>query len=338
MGAVLHGLSMVTVTYGDRWGFLSGLLRYAEDTDLVHEVVVVDNGTAGDLRSRVHDAGMTKAVVVRHEQNLGSAPGYRAGIAAALERGATWLWLLDDDNLPRPDALPALADVVGRMSAERSVAEVAFLAIRPDHQTGAGAPPLWRYHPRPGSYLGFHLLDVPNKVWRRCRSRSRPEPLPSSSSLVSVPFAPYSGLLLHRSLVDEIGLPRSDLVLYADDTEYSGRIPQTGGAIYLVPGACIDDLESSWNVCAHAASGSAVAAWLHGGSDLRVYYGVRNQVFLESREDRAWWRRLNRLAYLGLLGAMALGQGRLHRWRLVRTAAADGEAGRLGPHPDFPLP
>ena len=58
-------------------------------------------------------------------------------------------------------------------------------------------------------------------------------------------------MLAHRSLYQAIGLPLRELVLYADDTEYTRRITAMGGRLRLVTDALIDELELSWNIKAH---------------------------------------------------------------------------------------
>ncbi|MCL4455340.1 MAG: glycosyltransferase, partial [Deinococcus sp.] len=46
--------------------------------------------------------------LLRLDENLGSAGGFHFGIKRALEAGAGWVWLMDDDAIAEPDSLERL--------------------------------------------------------------------------------------------------------------------------------------------------------------------------------------------------------------------------------------
>jgi len=145
-------------------------------------------------------------------------------------------------------------------------------------------------------------------------------------------------MLFHSDLVQKFGVPDERFVLYADDTEYSGRITRGGGRILLVTGASIRDAEPSWN--AEQAYANSFVALLTAKEDLRAYYSVRNNVYLATH---VWpinrcVLRLNRRAFLATLWIASRILRRSERYRLLRRAIADGENGRLGVCQQFPLP
>ena len=70
-------------------------------------VIAVDNGSTNDSVARIRQAHPS-VEVLSTGSNLGYAGGVNAGIRAALERGAAFVWLLNNDTKPRPDALSAL--------------------------------------------------------------------------------------------------------------------------------------------------------------------------------------------------------------------------------------
>ena len=327
---------VVTVTYGERRDLLRQVLD-ALPAQGVGKVVVVDNGARWPVKDELTAAYGDWVDVVEMGRNTGSAPGFAAGMQRALDLGAEYLWLLDDDNRPAPGCLAALLQAYAGLRAQCPPDRLAVLAFRPDHQADVAAGVPLRYvNPRPGSFRGFHLLDVPYKIWRRT-PWGRPRVRGSLPAQVVLSVAPYSGLLFHGAVVQRFGLPRADFVLYADDTEFSYRITQSGGQIVLVTRAELQDLETSWNV--REARASSFAILLHQGSDFRVYYGTRNGSFFETHCQRGnrWVYALNRAVYLGVLTVLAYLQGKKTRLALVRQAMADGEAGRLGMHPSFPL-
>jgi hypothetical protein len=64
-----------------------------------------------------------------------------------------------------------------------------------------GVPARYIRQPR-SSYFGFHIAQLPYKLWRRLPWGKRPGRSPTS---ISLPFAPYGGMLAHRSLYERIG-------------------------------------------------------------------------------------------------------------------------------------
>jgi GT2 family glycosyltransferase len=329
-------VSIVTVTYGDRWPLLARVLEYIEADPKIDHVVVVDNGAHTPVAALVERACLRKAIVVRNPRNLGSAAGFKLGIATVLPYQPAWIWLLDDDNLPDPIAL----DMILRSAAELDPAErgrTAFVAFRPEHHVDVAAgEDVRRCFPPHSSFCGFHVGDIPHKVWRRIRRR-RPPALREMPARVALPYAPYGGLFFHRNLLDKIGTPNEALVLYADDTEFSSRIVQSGGRLWLLTGAPIIELEPSWNT---KRARSSFEAWLTGNADFRVFYRARNRAYFDytvwSRNKMIY--RLNRFTYLLILRAFALRHRKIHRYDLFRRATTLGETGRLGLQDEYPLP
>jgi GT2 family glycosyltransferase len=330
-------VSVVTVTYGDRWHLLLQVLKFAEANLNIAHVVVVDNGAHTPIKQLVEQAGLRKAIVVRNSRNAGSAAGFKLGLETVLSLAPAWIWLLDDDNLPDSAALNTIlrsADALDEIARGRS----AFLAFRPGHQADiAAGVDIRRCYPPHSSFCGFHIADMPFKVWRRWRRR-RPSAGRTIPARVSLPYATYSGLFLHRTLLEMIGTPIAELVLYADDTEFSNRIVRAGGCIWLLTDALLNELERSWNGKAQVRT--SFEGWLRHGADFQVFYGSRNRAYF----DRHWWMRnrviygINRLAYLALLLLFALRYRRINRYALFHRAIALGEAGHLGVDDKYPLP
>jgi hypothetical protein len=273
---------------------------------------------------------------VEHARNLGSAPGFRAGIEAACDAGAELILLLDDDNRLEPGCMAVLRAALDAASAQQPGRPVAVLGFRPENQVDIGAG-LARATLHVNAFFGFHLKHVPRKLWRRLRRWSPARAAPPVVGLGEVDVAPYSGMLFHAGLIEAIGLPDPRFVLYADDTEFSYRVTRQGGRLLVVTAGRISDIEASWNVKSRHAS--ALSAWLHGGSDLGVFYAARNRACFERHvvEHNRWMRGLNRGVFLVAMRLAAARTGSLARYRLFRAAVADGEARRLGVKRGFEL-
>ena len=330
-------ICVVTVTYGDRWPLLRQLLEHIERCPRVGEIIVVDNGAHHPIAPLAAAAGFQKARVYRHATNKGSAHGFKTGLELLGQRPTEWIWLLDDDNAPEAAALDTLLRAAEALPlSERGLC--AFLAFRPEHQSDiADGVAIRRCYPTQSSFFGFHVADIPYKIWRRL-PWGHPSNRVGIPNEVVLPYAPYSGLFFHRDLLSTIGTPNAEFVLYADDTEFSYRITSAGGHIRLLTDARLHELEPSWN--AKRKTHTSFELWLKTGSDLRVFYSSRNQAYFDAK----FWRRnrllymLNRGVFLTMLRFFAWRYDSRERYALVRRAIRLGESGRLCLAHDMPLP
>ena len=330
------GVVCVTVTYGDRRKLLRTVID-ALPAQGVSKVVVVDNGAAWPVRAQLAEAYGDYVDVVEMGRNAGSAPGYAAGLQRALESGAEFLFLLDDDNIPAPRSLSTLlaahADALSTTPRDR----LAVLGFRPTLQSDVHIHvPIKRINPRPSSFIGFHIFDIPYKIWRRT-SWGRPRLQRGYPKRIDMSIGPYGGLLFHRDVIHETGLPNTEFVLYGDDIEWTYRLHQRGGRLVLVTDALIDDLESSWSL--KQDFGSSFQGFLTGTGDFRAYYSMRNATyfFFHCHEHREAMLRVNFHVYVWVLRLLAIASGSMNRFRLLQRAMHEGRLGRLGMTEDFQL-
>lgn len=326
--------TIVTVTYGDRLGYLEQMVERSLKFAEVRDIIVVSNASLAPLQTLV-ERWPGRVRLIRLEQNTGSANGYAVALEAALADGAEYIWMMDDDNAPTNRAVRILHHELERLSRENGRARVAVLGYRAAQQAdiAQGVPTRFVVNPR-SSYFGFHIAQLPYKIWRRL-PWGKPAGTPPAS--ISLPFAPYGGMLAHRSLYQRIGVPLRELVLYTDDTEYTRRITADGGQLHLFTDAVIEELEQSWN--SKARTRNIYETYLLGDSDFRAYYAARNQAWFDKN---VWARshllyRLNRSIFLGLLRLIAKRSNASARLALIERAIAEGETGKLGMSEAFPL-
>lgn len=331
--------TIVTVTYGRRWGFLQQTLQAAFDGGAA-DAVVVDNGSTEAIAQNISRAFPAMVLTARLEENRGSAGAYVEGIGTALSGGAEFLLLLDDDNCVEPDAIQLLKEAFRSLSGRVSPDKLCMLGLRPDQHPDilAGVPhdPFGDSH---DTFLDFHLRDIPRKILKRIPGARRSTDREGHEALKE-PFrrriAPFGGMFFHRSLIERFGYPDPRFVVYVDDTEFSYRISSRGGEIWLVPAARINDIERSWY--APRPRANSFEQWLNRGSDTQIYYTARNKAYFESHYlRRSWMRGLNRTVYMTALWSIAFLMKKTHRFRLVVRAVRDGEAGALGINHEFPL-
>jgi hypothetical protein len=267
-------------------------------------VVCVDNGSTDDSVAAIR-AAFPDVDLVETGANLGFAGGNNAGIAHALEHGAHWVVLLNNDATLAPGAIDALRRAAREHPEAGALAGKLFFADPPDliWFAGQGYHPALGYAGRP---YGYRKTDAPE--FRRPREIGR-----AAGALMAVP----------RDVVEGVGAMDDRLFLYVEDVEWCLRIRAAGRTVRLVPDA----------VAFHQVSASS------GGErgSIPMYYGVRNTIAVCERyaplpRALAWVRRL---LVLGLFGVQVIlwSHDRRAGCRAVADGFCDGIAGRLGPRP-----
>lgn len=205
-------IAAVVVTYNRRELLRECLTALMEQTRPLDEIILVDNASTDGTTEMVEELSMGSPVRLRYvklEGNIGGAGGFSRGIAAGIEHGFDWLWVMDDDCIPGRRSLELLADH----------------KLISDTRTNA---------------LCSTVIDVEGDIchWhRRCldgkfnETMSTPEDY--GKEYFTIDLFSFVGTLLRTERLKEIGLPSKEYFIYFDDTEYAMRLMRYGG-MYVV--------------------------------------------------------------------------------------------------------
>jgi GT2 family glycosyltransferase len=165
-------------------------------------VIAVDNGSTNDSVGRIR-AAFPQIPLVETGKNLGFAGGVNAGIRCALEQAAQYVWLLNNDAQPRPDALAAL---VGKATSDPRFGAVGSVLLYAEDSTnvqawGGGRVNCWTGKP-------FHATAPMEDSW--------------------FDYITAASILLSRRALEEIGLLDESFFLYYEDTDLSFRLRKRG--------------------------------------------------------------------------------------------------------------
>jgi len=349
MFVVLGGevkVTAVIVTYGRRWHLLEQSLAAALEAGS-DNAIVVDNGSKEDISKYVSKAFPQRVIVLRLDVNTGSAGGFHAGITAAMTGGAEYILLLDDDNCPKKEAISelerAFQDKLAQTARDRLCVVACKLQNYPGIQKRENEPQAWQPGPSAGqlrnAFLGFDLVHSLERFVRRnldSRRGTDRDNRVKPSATYRVTTAPYGGMFFHRSLIDRFGYPDRHFVLYQDDIEFTLRISCGGGQVWFIRDAHIEAVDRSW--FRPEMRMSALELWLTQGSDMRVFYTVRNCAYIEARVHKPSLRRsLNRCVFVSALIVLSSLYGKWKRVGIIMDAVRFGEAGHLGTNSVYPL-
>lgn len=276
------------------------VMALARQTSPPEWVMVADNcstdGTAEILES-LESLPFT-LVVHRMPENLGNAGGVEAVMERAFGEGADAVWILDDDSWPREAALAAMLDGEWDPRMVRH-------ALQIDPLTGKFTWPLQITDGQGGWHLVWSGEELPDG--------------PKVRSRIS-----WTGALLPREVRESVGPVTGELFIRGEDEEYPWRIEQAGFSQEAIRGAVMDH-PGPQNVVHWQFLGKSFF-FERGLADWKLYYKVRNMVWLKRRQAGDL-RAINMAATYTFAATLIDGPRRIP---LLCRAIRDGWSGRLG--------
>ncbi|MEQ7802513.1 glycosyltransferase [Pedobacter sp. ASV1-7] len=329
MAKITYNICVLIVTYSNRWRFLEQVLKRVTTLKNVTDIIVVDNASAYSVTQNCNSLQDERITVITNEENQGSAGGYKVGLEYFMTKtSASFVWLLDDDNMPAPDALDKLTIEWDNVPGDDQ--QKALFSLRPDrkqHVMISQGEDAMRFYMVANSFMGFNLFKTPLNQYYKLRDRLFQRSQIKKNA--KLPYAPYGGMFFHKQIIDLIGYPEADFFVYADDSEYTYRITRKGGQIWLIPGSTITDIDKSYGITykRHFWRSIYLDLW-----SFRTYYQIRNSVYFYDQVNVS-----NRLVYgfnkwLFLSGQWFISKltAKQDNYRKFLKAIHDGLTGSLG--------
>ncbi|GAC1597494.1 MAG: glycosyltransferase [Pseudarthrobacter sp.] len=250
----------VVVTFNRRDLLETTLRGITSGTVQPSAIVVVDNASTDETADFLASYGGPVATdTIRLNQNLGGAGGFVVGMErAVLDHAADFVWIMDDDTEPQPEAL-AEALAASHAYAAASGGEPSFVASRVVWTDG-------RDHPM-------------NRMRSRLGASAQDRAAAARAGGVQIRTASFVSILISAAEVRRHGLPIADYFIWNDDLEYTARISRRRNAI---------SVESS--VASHHTKSFGDAGADPGA---RFYYEVRNKLWVYTRSSALTpWERV----------------------------------------------
>lgn len=238
----MSSVCAIVVTHNRRSMLRKCLDALSAQTHPPDLVIVVDNASTDGTAAMV-ERDYPGVDLVALETNEGGAGGFHEGMRRGHAAGSEWLWVMDDDTIPRSDALAELLAAPDRLDGAQPPAMLASKVVWRDG----------RVHP----------MNFPTPE----RSRMEGVVHAASRGLMCFRAATFVSLLIHRRMIDRHGLPLKHFFIWSDDIEYTSRAVLAGDLGYLVPSSiALHDTDT-----AHTA---------HSASPGRFYFHVRNTLYI----------------------------------------------------------
>ena len=221
----------VVVTYNRRKLLSECIAALKNQSRKLDKILIVNNGSTDDTFDWLQNQ---TGVEFLSQENVGSAGGFHAGIKEAFDRNYSWIWLMDDDGYPRADALEKLLE----NQPEELCLRNCIVIDREDKKTL-----VWKT----GKFTSYDQVD---------------------KKVINNYAHPFNGTMIHRKIVERVGLPSKQLFLWGDEGEYLYRIIK----LHKIPCCTISD-----SIHYHPASAFSYKNDWNFGSGWKMYYYVRNR-------------------------------------------------------------
>jgi rhamnopyranosyl-N-acetylglucosaminyl-diphospho-decaprenol beta-1,3/1,4-galactofuranosyltransferase len=177
----------VVVTYNRQALLCECITALRSQTRKPDAIIIVNNGSTDNTAQWLEQQPDIHFI---NQKNVGSSGGFSTGINWAYKNGYSWIWCMDDDGYPKADAL--------------------------DNMLKADDGSLRLYN--------CAVVDKENKksfVWKTGGYETIDE---VKGKIIEGIGHPFNGTMLHRKIVERVGVPQPKYFLWGDETEYYYRI------------------------------------------------------------------------------------------------------------------
>ena len=199
------------------------------------EVIVVDNASTDGTVSAVRDAYESRVTIIENDCNLGFSHGNNIGIRYALENGADYALLLNNDTVVDPGLVGGMLDVMTSAPDIGVAGAKIFYASPPDQIWFAGGEVfLSRGTSR---HIGIREKDTGQYDTAR-----------------DVDYVTGCALMAKREVFEKIGSLDPTFVAYYEDVDFCMRSRRAGYRVVYAPGGKV------WHKISSSTGGQASAA------------------------------------------------------------------------------
>lgn len=293
-------ISVILVTHNRKQLLVECLNRLFNQTLPPDQILIIDNASTDGSENYLKTQGFLNNPLIQYQrlpENLGGAGGFAEGIKLAMNTGADWIWLMDDDAMPAHDALENLLQFPLEVDCIYG-----SVAIGED-----------------GEHLCWPVESVNGQKLITSADLSE--------ARIEVAFHPFLGFLINRQLVDKAGLPDAGFFLSGDDVDYCLNISRHGGKVYL----CRDSRLMHPMPPRKSFKCLGVKIDLLVQPPERTYYNIRNKIVIARRYYgyKLWTQTLPGIG-IRFLVCVFFGPERFRLIKAYFLAVAHGFLDKLG--------
>jgi GT2 family glycosyltransferase len=262
----------VILTY-NRKELVANCLRASLDqTDPPDQIFLLDNGSTDGTRDFLRERGIlddSRIVYFGLKQNIGPAPGFDVLTRLAYDAGCDWIWMMDDDAIPSPNALRELKlAFIENFSSPEQIGFLTSSIISRDGQ------------PNNVPDIDLRAADGQCATWGELLSRG----------LVKVRWSTLLSALIPRATLIKVGSFSPQFYFSGEDIDFALRVTDS------LPGYLVGK-----SVVTHLRQLTGVFSILREPDPERIkmfFYYYRNNVFIRHK----YYSDVRMLLYIGKAG------------------------------------
>lgn len=240
----LNRVAVILVNYNGKDDLLECIDSLLRSTYRDFSIIVVDNASADDSVPAVKNRFGEEITVMAQPENMGFARANNLAADYAVKNGAEYLLLLNNDTVANPEMLETMM----KTASDRVVA----------------VPKI--YYNKPGNLLWYAggAIDRFRGYIRHWGDGEVDSGQFDEGKTVG--FASGCCMLIHRRMIQEIGLFDENYFMYFEDVDFCLKLAENHFPIFYEPAAKLR----------HKASSSSGG----GKSRFVIYYTSRNRIYL----------------------------------------------------------
>lgn len=280
-------VAAIVVTYNRKAYLVRCIAALQQQAEVQPDILIIDNASTDGTGDAVASLPTDERLHYYNTgENLGGAGGFNYGMKLAVEQGYDYLWVMDDDCIPEPQALSALLEADRVMEGDYGfLSGIAY----------------WR----DGSLCNMNIQKT--GLTSKIKSLTAP--------YVPVIMATFVSAFFPACRVREVGLPIKEFFIWSDDLEYTRRLSKKYPCYAVTGCRVLHDMHSNDKVSITTDTPERIPRY-------RLLY--RNEVYVYRREGlRGWLYLLARVGYHVLRALCARGQ-RLERVKIILSSFREG--------------
>lgn len=245
-----QNVAIVIVTY-NRHLLLDGLLKSIASLERKPNFVIVVDNNSGDQTKNILREFSSKErgfelIIKSLDTNIGGAGGFSVGVQEAMQTTADWFWLMDDDVIVLPDGLEKMM----RWSDQ-------FKCFHAGRQDPNGAHYFCEQWVSDSLAVQLPFLK---------------DPYQGKGYFLSN-YGCFEGMMIHRSIVNKIGIPDPRFFIVWDDAIYGWLASKHTGVAFIAD-ECLQKVRRQRQV-------SLGLRHLNDSSNISRYYAIRNRKLIK---------------------------------------------------------
>lgn len=251
---------VVLVNY-HQWELTLDCIESLNRGSVIPDILIVDNEAEGDVPPEIKK--YTNVSLIENAENSGFAKGNNLGIQYGLEHDYEYLLMLNNDTVVDHQMV---AFLLGKANKRRITVPKMYYASQPERLWYAGGT--LNLLKGMGEHTGQDQID---------RGQYDEE--------IMIDYATGCCMLIHRNIVEQVGMLDETLFMYCEDYDYCLRVKNAGITIQYVPQAKL------WHKVGASSGGER--------SKEAIYYGNRNRFYLLQKYHRSiyycWYTYITRI-------------------------------------------